>query len=42
MFDRIPEPELMEDRDQCEFYNYEFDEDPDCLEEFIKTYFKVC
>jgi 2-polyprenyl-3-methyl-5-hydroxy-6-metoxy-1,4-benzoquinol methylase len=38
MFDRIPEPELMEDRDQCEFYNYEFDEDPDCLEEFIKTY----
>ena len=38
MFDRIPEPELMEDRDQCEFYNYEFDEDPDCLEEFIKKY----
>jgi len=38
MFNRIPEPELMEDRDQCEFYNYEFDEDPSCLEEFIKTY----
>jgi 2-polyprenyl-3-methyl-5-hydroxy-6-metoxy-1,4-benzoquinol methylase len=38
MFNRIPEPELMEDRDQCEFYNYEFDEDPACLEEFIKTY----
>lgn len=38
MFDRIPEPELMQDRDQCEFYNYEFDEDPDCLAEFIKTY----
>lgn len=38
MFDRIPEPELMEDRDQCEFYNYEFDEDPSVLAEFIKTY----
>ena len=38
MFNRIPEPELMEDFAQCEFYNQEFNDDPECLSRFIKTY----
>lgn len=40
MFNRIPEPELMEDPAQCEFYNQEFEDDPDCLTRFIETYKK--
>lgn len=40
MFNRIPEPELMEDPAQCEFYNREFEDDPDCLPRFIATYEK--
>lgn len=38
MFTRIPEPGLMEDRQQCEFYNQEFIEDPDCLSLFVLKY----
>lgn len=37
---RIPEPPLMEDQDQCEFYNSEFMEDPDCLSLFAIKYQK--
>jgi SAM-dependent methyltransferase len=40
MFNRIPEPELMENPAQCEFYNQEFEDDPDCLTRFIATYEK--
>jgi len=40
MFNRIPEPELMEDVAQCEFYNQEFEDDPDCLSRFLATYEK--
>jgi 2-polyprenyl-3-methyl-5-hydroxy-6-metoxy-1,4-benzoquinol methylase len=40
MFNRIPEPPLMEDPAQCEFYNQEFEDDPDCLPRFIATYKK--
>jgi len=40
MFNRIPEPELMEDPAQCEFYNQEFEDDPDCLPRFIAIYEK--
>jgi len=38
LFERIPEPPLMEDQEQCEFYNQEFIEDPDCLSLFILKY----
>ena len=40
MFIRIPEPALMEDIDQCEFYNQEFVDDPTCLTRFIEVYNK--
>ena len=38
MFERIPEPELMLDQEQCELYNQEFFDDPKMLTEFIDTY----
>jgi SAM-dependent methyltransferase len=38
MLERIPEPELMLDTAQCEFYNQEFIDDPHILEEFLETY----
>jgi trans-aconitate methyltransferase len=38
MFNRIPEPELMEDNGQCEYYNQSLLENSDALTKFIETY----
>lgn len=38
LFERIPEPALMEDAAQCEFYNQEFLDDPTCLPLFVLKY----
>jgi 2-polyprenyl-3-methyl-5-hydroxy-6-metoxy-1,4-benzoquinol methylase len=40
MFDRVPEPALMEGRDQCEYYNQEFIDYPEMIPEFIEQHNK--
>ena len=41
MFERVPEPELMLDKEQCETYNQEFIDDQSIVEDFVNTY-KQC
>jgi 2-polyprenyl-3-methyl-5-hydroxy-6-metoxy-1,4-benzoquinol methylase len=41
MLERRPEPALMEDKDQCQYYNNEFVDYPEMLSEFIETYNKT-
>lgn len=40
MFNRVPEPALMEGRDQCEYYNQEFIDYPEMIPEFIEQHNK--
>jgi len=41
MFERVPEPELMLDKEQCETYNQEFIDDQSIVEDFVNSY-KQC
>jgi|APGre2960657373_1045057.scaffolds.fasta_scaffold33282_3 2-polyprenyl-3-methyl-5-hydroxy-6-metoxy-1,4-benzoquinol methylase len=40
MFERVPEPEFMQGVEQCQEYNQEFIDYPQCLASFIDTYNK--
>ena len=42
MFERIPEPEIMQNKDQCELYNQEFLDCPEIILDFINTYTEFC
>ena len=42
MFERIPEPEIMQNKDQCELYNQEFLDCPEIILDFMDTYTEFC